>query len=216
MSDKRSLLNYRKLFHKLMLFVALSAISAVAHSSKKLISEYDTSPILVKPIMAANNVPYTNGAVRAIANLTDGKSIIAGDFTIIGGVNRKRIARLNEDGSLDQSFNANVTGSIYSIAVQSDGKVLIAGDHINFDGNGAARNYILRLNEDGSLDQSFEATTWLSAVRTIVVQVDGKILIGGSFLKVNKQNKSKIARLNHDGWIGVFNPKLSGQPLPLS
>ena len=37
----------------------------------------------------------------------DGKILIGGGFTTIGGVARNRIARLNPDGSLDTGFDPN-------------------------------------------------------------------------------------------------------------
>ncbi len=42
-----------------------------------------------------------NRPVTAVAVQTDGKIIIAGQFTIVNGVLRNRIARLNADGSVD-------------------------------------------------------------------------------------------------------------------
>ena len=57
----------------------------------------------------------------------DGKILIGGGFTTIGGVARNYIARLNPDGSLDTGFNPNANDYVYSIAVQADGKILIGG-----------------------------------------------------------------------------------------
>src|SRR5688500_20394696 len=43
--------------------------------------------------------PDANTLVRAIVVQPDGKIIIGGDFTTIGGAARNRIARLNPDGT---------------------------------------------------------------------------------------------------------------------
>ena len=68
--------------------------------------------------------------VRAIAIQTDGKIIVAGDFTIFNAVSKKYIARLNSDGSIDATFNVNFpfSGSsiINHINIQSDGKILVS------------------------------------------------------------------------------------------
>src|SRR5438045_305308 len=44
------------------------------------------------------------GEVRAMANMSDGRIVIAGDFTSVGGAPRNCIARLNANGSLDTTF----------------------------------------------------------------------------------------------------------------
>jgi len=142
-----------------------------------------------------------NSLIQSIAIQTDGKILIGGDFTSYNGIARNRIARLNSDGSLDNSFNPvlGADSTLAKIALQSDGKILIAGDFRRF--NGTTRNHIARLNADGSLDQSFNLTGTGadSSVSSITLQSDGKILIGGSFSHYNGTGKNKIARLNSDG-----------------
>ena len=54
--------------------------------------------------------PGANGAVYAVAVQPDGKILVGGDFTTLGGggtgtTPRNHIGRLNADGSLDTSFN---------------------------------------------------------------------------------------------------------------
>src|SRR6266850_3294452 len=71
--------------------------------------------------------PNANGDVNAIALQADGKILVGGFFTTVGGQTRNRIARLNPDGTLDTAFNPNANGDVYTIAVQSDGKVLAGG-----------------------------------------------------------------------------------------
>lgn len=51
--------------------------------------------------------PTTDGHITQLELLSDGKMMIAGSFVNVNGVTRARIARLNADGSLDQSFDAN-------------------------------------------------------------------------------------------------------------
>jgi hypothetical protein len=46
----------------------------------------------------------TDKTIRAAAILPDGKVIIGGEFTRYNGHDVNRIARLNEDGSLDTTF----------------------------------------------------------------------------------------------------------------
>ncbi|MBI5674697.1 MAG: DUF4214 domain-containing protein, partial [Nitrospirae bacterium] len=148
--------------------------------------------------------PNANNAVYAIAVQGDGKILIGGGFTTIGGTTRNRIARLNTDGSLDTSFNPNANSGIWSIAVQGDGKILIGGGFTTI--GGTTRNRIARLNANGSLDTSFNPNA-NSNVNAIAVQTDGKILIGGDFTNVGGTARNYIARLNATGGLDTsFNP----------
>lgn len=104
-------------------------------------------------------------------------------------------------------FDPNANGNIRAIVVQPDGKILIGGEFTTLSPNGGpavARNYIARLNPDGTLDTAFDpnANTF---VRSIAVQPDGKILVGGDFSVIGSQ--THLARL--DGTTGLadsFNP----------
>ena len=57
----------------------------------------------------------------------DGKIVIAGYFTRINQITHNRVARLNSDGTLDPSFNADFSADALSAAVQADGKIIIGG-----------------------------------------------------------------------------------------
>jgi len=82
----------------------------------------------------------------------DGKILLGGLFTTVYGASRNRIARLNPDGTLDNTFNpgtgaaGQIGSAVYSIAVQPDTKVLIGGTFTSV--NGVARAYLARLMGD--------------------------------------------------------------------
>lgn len=139
-----------------------------------------------------------NGAVYAVALQSDGKVLVGGGFTMVNGVARSYIARLNSDGSVDSSFapTSGANGAVHDIAVQPDGKVLIGGDFTAV--NGTARFRLARLNSDGSLDTDFTAGAGAS-VYAITLQADGKILLGGSFTAVNSIARDYVARLDTNG-----------------
>ena len=67
------------------------------------------------------------GTVGPIVVQADGKILVGGGFTTIGGAARKRMARLNPDGGIDTGFNPDANNWVSSIAVQADGRVLIGG-----------------------------------------------------------------------------------------
>jgi len=60
------------------------------------------------------------------------------------------------------------------------------------------RNYIARLSPDGSLDTTLDLYVDSGMIRSIALQADGKILIGGLFSLGGGWNKN-IFRLNPDG-----------------
>jgi len=149
-----------------------------------------------------------NDSIIETAIQPDGKIIIVGTFTTYNGVSRRRIARLNVDGSLDTTFNpgTGANGPVYTTAIQSDGKIIIGGFFQSY--NGISMNNIARINSDGSLDTSFNPGSGpISDPQTIKLQSDEKIIIGGNFTSYNGITRNRIARLNPDGSLDTtFNP----------
>jgi uncharacterized delta-60 repeat protein len=149
-----------------------------------------------------------NNSVSTTAIQSDGKIIIGGNFSSYNGTSRSDIARLNADGTLDATFNTDpgANGTIYTTVLQSDGKIIIGGNFTYY--NWITRNYIARLNADGTLDKTFNPGTGASSnVYTTVLQSDGKIIIGGDFTSCNGTSINRIARLNADGTLdATFNP----------
>jgi uncharacterized delta-60 repeat protein len=132
----------------------------------------------------------------------DGKIIIGGHFASYNGVARNRIARLNENGSIDESFDPN-TGSnnlVRASVLQPDGKIIISEEFIYQ--NLEKRDRLTRLNSDGSIDTSFNSGTGaMGPIYSIVLLPNGKIIIGGEFAAYNGIARNRIARLNADGTL---------------
>ena len=147
-----------------------------------------------------------NNIIRKILVQPDGKIIVVGDFTIIGGVTRGRIARINTDGSIDQTFGAagGANSSIFDAALQPDGNIVIAGNFSGVNFNSNFKN-LARLNSTGTLDATFNPAVE-GGVQSLRLQSNGKILIGGGFYQVSGAARYKIARINADGTLdGSFN-----------
>lgn len=165
--------------------------------------------------------PNANGMVNVVVVQPDGKILIGGDFTSLapnGGVSvtRNRIARLNPDGTLDTAFNPNANGFVAAIALQADGKILVGG---SFNGAGSIggqpRNRIARLDAVTGLADSFDPNASGGvidqAVRSITIQSDGKILVGGGFATIGGQSRNRLARLDATtGLADSFNPAVTG------
>ena len=147
--------------------------------------------------------------VESVALQPDGKALIGGWFTSVNAQTRKRIARLNSDGSVDISFDPgdgigpdDIFPRVYSVTLQDDGKVLVGGKFTMV--NSTNRNRIARLNGDGSLDTSFDPGTGAnSTVFPVVLQPDDKVLIGGFFTTVNGVARPRLARLVGDARLRI-------------
>ena len=159
------------------------------------------------------NVSYlpTNATFSAIAVQSDGRVVVTGTFTNLGGLPRNRVARLLENGAPDSTFNATLTsvglGAVLDLAVQADHKVLIAGagTFLESDNGGRQAPQLVRLNADGSWDEEFDTRGGAMAgttdfnVRRILIQPDQRILIAGQFERFGGSPNTNLARLFPDG-----------------
>ncbi|HWQ92496.1 MAG TPA: Calx-beta domain-containing protein, partial [Clostridia bacterium] len=144
-----------------------------------------------------------NNFISTLELVPGGKIVIGGAFTFFNGTQRKSIARLNNDGSLDTSFDpgTGADGTIWAVAVQADGKVVVAGDFTSI--NGVPRLRVARLNEDGSVDASFDpgVNGPNGLVNALVLGSGGQVIIAGEFSALGALAHNNIARLNANGSI---------------
>ena len=148
------------------------------------------------------SIGASTGIVHAIAMQTDGSLIIAGSFTKYNTITVNKIAKILPNGNLDVSFlsGSGANGVVDSVQIQSDGRIVIGGSFTLF--NGVYSNRIIRLNADGTLDDTFSIGTGFDGiVRTLAIQPDGKILVGGDFVNYNGNQAGRIIRLNPDASI---------------
>jgi uncharacterized delta-60 repeat protein len=137
-----------------------------------------------------------------ITQQSDGKMIYVGYFTSYAGVAANRIIRLNTDFSIDDTFvyGTGFNAETNAVAIQPDGKILVGGGFTQY--NGTARNRIVRLNTDGSLDTTFSiGTGFNNAIWSITIQPDGKILVGGQFTSYSGSARAGVIRLTNTGSI---------------
>ncbi len=144
----------------------------------------------------------------SVALQTDGKIIIGGNFISFNGTARNRVARLNSNGSIDSAFNSTIgaNNTVTYTALQTDGKIVIGGFFSSY--NGVFRNSIARINSDGSLDTTFNPGLGTNnGIKSIAIQPDGKMIIGGFFTSYNSIPRSRITRINSNGSLDTsFNP----------
>ncbi len=146
-----------------------------------------------------------NGSVsKALVLRNNGKITIGGHFTTYNNNYANKIARLHQNGDFDPSFKIDprvLPNYVRDILELDDEKLLIAGSFgggVNIDNS--PLNNILRINKNGDLDESFRYINGAnSEVRTMALQEDGKIIIGGWFDNYNGKPLKGIARLLPDG-----------------
>ena len=155
-----------------------------------------------------------NTIINAIAVQADGKVLVGGFFSSIGGQMRNNIARLDATTGLADSFNPNSNERVYAITVQADGKILAGGGFTNIGGQ--ARNHIARLAAATGLADAFNPSA-NGFVYAIATQADGKILVGGAFNgglgnpSIGGQLRNGMARLDPTtGLADSFNPNANG------
>jgi uncharacterized delta-60 repeat protein len=143
----------------------------------------------------------------------DGKFLVTGSFTKVGGVNRAGLVRFNADGTLDTSFIDPVLagGGTYAVALQADGKVLVGGGFTSVGSPATARGRLARLNPDGSPDTDFADPALDGTCVGLAIQSDGKILAAGSFTAAGSSERWSLARFNADGtlYATFVNPELN-------
>lgn len=158
----------------------------------------------------AQNVGVASNAYRVKA-LPNGQYLVSSFYNssvTAGGLTRNSLLRLNASGTADATFNAgtgpalagsgNYVGEVRAFVGQPDGKVLVGGSFTSY--NGQAANHLVRLNPDGSLDASFTLGAGFDApVNALVLQPDGKLLVGGVFSHFNNQSAGAVVRLNANG-----------------
>ena len=115
----------------------------------------------------------------------DGRILIKGGFTNVGGVSRLGFARLLADGMLDPSFVPWTSNGPQDLALQPNGKVLVIA---------TGGTMVRRLHPNGDLDPTFSTTA--SRGFCLLLQADGKVLVGGDFTAINGVGRNRIARVN--------------------
>ena len=182
------------------------------------------------PALADGFDPDVDGNVYAVALQGDGKILVAGQFSIVGGVPRSNLARVNPDGSVDPSFNPAPNGPVRALLLQRDGRIVIGGDFTALQpgASGAAipRNRLARLGADGSVDTAFNPNLGgqlQPQVHALLLQTDGRIVAGGSFTTVQPAGaaapitRNYLARFSADGSLdAAFNPNPNSIVLTLA
>jgi uncharacterized delta-60 repeat protein len=181
------------------------------NSDGSLDTTFDSDGLLTTPLSSRNDV------INSLAIQSDGKFVAAG-VSEQAGVNMFTVVRYNSNGSLDITFDTdgkvftqvgNTASAATAIAIQTDGKIVGSGDAFNGTNQDFA---VVRYNLNGSLDTSFDGdgiavttnTAQVENTKSLAIQSDGKIVVGGTSGTRNSSLISAIPnfalnRYNPDG-----------------
>jgi uncharacterized delta-60 repeat protein len=145
-----------------------------------------------------------------IAVQPDGKVIVVGQ-TLVNGISNMALARLNSNGTLDNSFgiggkiviNLNSSGSwLTAVAIQGDGKIVAGGSVAN---GGQVDFALLRFLSNGTPDPAFGTNGVITSnldtysyLKDLLIQPDGKILVAGEAVNVVSSDYA-VARFLSNG-----------------
>lgn len=147
-------------------------------------------------------LPGGNGSVYSSFMQNDGKLIVVGAFNKFDDRAAGRIVRLNANGAVDETFNSGsgADQAIGSITYSPQNKkYLIVGSFSTY--NGLPAKGMALLNEDGSLDQSFNSKGFSSdGGATFAKQLsNGMIVVSGYFSTYNDVRRSGFMVLTATG-----------------
>jgi uncharacterized delta-60 repeat protein len=153
-----------------------------------------------------------NSSVSAMAVQPDGKIVLVGNFYTVDYFGRNNVARLNPDGSVDQTFNPGQgpNSTVFGVGLLSDGRIAIAGNFSQVDG--INRGGVAVLDTNGALDQTFVPTNaFNSSIYNLAVQTGDRIIVSGAFTQYGSQPAQYVARLSTNAVLdSTFNPGGSG------
>jgi hypothetical protein len=134
-----------------------------------------------------------DGRLRAVVALPGGGWIIGGEFTRVGGTTRRRLARLQADGTLDMSFDVVVDGTVRALAV-SGTTLYVGGGFANVGGESRQGLAAIDLSA-GALIAGFAPVVAGGAVFDLLV--DGTTLYAaGDFATVDSTARASLAAVN--------------------
>jgi uncharacterized delta-60 repeat protein len=140
--------------------------------------------------------------LTSVIEQPDGKILVGGNFTSFDSNTRNRLVRLNSDGTEDTAFYTNLgagfNASVVEITYDSSADLIYAsGNFTSFDGN--TRNYMLRLNSDGTEDAAFYTNlgTGFSGLQISTITLgSGKIFVGGNFTSFDGNTRKYFVKLD--------------------
>jgi uncharacterized delta-60 repeat protein len=155
----------------------------------------------VLPSPAFSSFGISSPLVRTLSVEPDGHILAGGSFIRFNGQDRLYLVRLHPDGSLDTDYVPATTAWVNAMHRQADGRLIVSSG-----------NTVLRLLPNGAADPSFAPSVYqmqgamvgyAREVQAMLLQPDGRVVVGGGFSVVNGTGRNRVARLQGDGTAEV-------------
>lgn len=158
--------------------------------------------------MIKNGFTGASNAIYDIAPNADGTCFIGGAFDLYDKYAYKWFAKLNQDGTLDTTFDTGTgfNGIIRFIQIQLDGKLLVGGDFTSY--NGTTANHMIRLLPNGTIDPLYTvgsgpATYTLNTYKDVKLLPDNKLIVAGVFSSFSGIGYANLVRLFTNGTVDL-------------
>jgi uncharacterized delta-60 repeat protein len=167
--------------------VAASSTGQTSNSFKTIITRYLADGTVDATFGTAGQVAIGGIEAGPVTIQSDGKIVVAAT-TVTGGatIQDLAMARLNADGSLDNTFgtsgrtNTPISGNVFPVArglgIQANGRIIVS--------TGSGTTNLLGFSADGSLDTGFGTggitTTDSVSAGGLAVLADGRIVLSGT------------------------------------
>lgn len=138
--------------------------------------------------------------VKKIKQYDENRFIVIGGFSNYKEFYTPGIARLFNNGDIDSSFVSGgfIISSPSSVFPLANGKIIVSGGMYGYDGR--LVKMIIRLNSDGTLDDSFNSEV-NGIIRDLVELDDGRVVICGNFPNLDWYELHQLTALNTDGSV---------------
>jgi len=192
--------------------IIAGAFDQVGTTARNRLARVDSTTGEVDP----NYNPAPSSNVRAIKIMPSDNLGVVGDFTSIdGGTAKRRIAVLDNTGTLVDDFDAQPSGSVSALALQSGGELIASGTQIiNNTSDADRRKLIIRFDTDGNIEDQpsvssalYVATNFVDAAQ----RPNGKIIVAGRINNVNGVDVEGLVQFNDKGVVDTnFSGNITG------
>lgn len=193
-----------------LLMIVILIIFSVPLTSNLIAQQYTGRgvPVDVTTGLPAVNFPVvSDGTIYSVVPDGSGGWFIGGSFTTVGGVSRNAVARINADGTINETWNANVGvgGVVYALAIGGTGnsRLYLGGSFSTVGGN--TRNNIAAVAvSNGALDTWYLASGANGTVYAITMTFSNNVVFGGDFTyTVGANTYVNLIQINNTGNIAT-------------
>lgn len=159
---------------------------------------------------------YCSAPVQKMLVQPDGKIIIVGSFNSYNGSLKTNVVRLSPTGAVDNTFLIIPNRAIKDIEYNPiDNSYFVSGEFTSV--NSISKNRLIKIDANGNLINSFNIGSGTehsilpshNSVRSLKMQSDGKLIIGGYFDTYNQISATNITRI----YPGIAGSQLKGSSL---